>query len=132
MPIFEHDGHNIQYELNPASVEGDLILMHGSRFDRNLWRDVISEFELPVGENRSKASRILIVEPLAGLEADALFGFFKSLGLNRMTVVAIGDAAGLIDSIVRKDSGFFKQTLLYPKGAPSADKLVSEISELVS
>lgn len=126
MALFLHNDRAIHYQTSPAPFPADLVLLQGADFSPDYWRSVVGELQSqpPAG------GRVLICEwqGAAGLpEPTDLIGLMQALGLQRLHVVAMDDAAGLVADVQRMMPGLIEKTLLYPSGGPRGEDLTRAV-----
>ena len=124
--MFQFNNLVTSYEANPAPFAFDLLLLQGSRFNRDFWRPVLADLQ----NEEPGTGRVVTCEaPLTDVEV--FQRFMSTLGLQSVRVVAFAESASLVAEVQRAKLGIFSETLLFEQGGPGpkGDELVRVVRE---
>ena len=112
MALFQYDNKTLPYEVHFAPFTHDLLLLQGSRFNADFWKSVVQSLK----DEPHAGGRVVHCDGLLA-SPEFLKRFMGTLGLQKVYVVAIGDACELVQSLERSDPDIFSNILLLTQGA---------------
>lgn len=112
MALFQYDNITLPYEVNFAPFSHDLLLLQGSRFNADIWKPLVEKLK----DETAGGGRIVYCDGLIP-SSEFLKRFVGTLGLQKVYVVALGDACDLVVDIEKSDPDIFLDVLALTQGA---------------
>lgn len=112
MALFQYDNNTLPYEVHFAPFAHDLLLLQGSRFSADIWKPLVQKLK----DETAAGGRIVYCDGLIP-SVDFLKRFVGTLGLQKVHVVAFGDACDLVLDIEKSDPDIFLDVLALTRGA---------------